>query len=81
MKKVNNTIHLENDEPKDICKLGQGEECCTFLVCYPGGFECIKKEFPMGSLIHERLKQGTMNAKGQGKWPGCPWENNENEDD
>ncbi len=66
-------VLLEGTEPKDICKLGQGEQCCAFLVCSSKGFECIRMSYPANSLIFERLEKGTMNAKGKGEWKNCPW--------
>ena len=69
----NTNILLEGDEPKDICKLGQGKECCAFLVVGIEGFECIRMDYPNNISIFARLDDGTMNAKGQGEWDGCPW--------
>jgi len=67
-------IELENEEPKEICKLGQGESCCAFLVCGSDGFECWRMNYPGNTTIFSRLENGTMNAKGEGFWKGCPWE-------
>jgi len=67
-------IKLSLEEAKDICRIGQGEKCCAFLVMAPGGFECIRMSYPMNGSIFSRLKEGTMNAKGEGGWEGCPWE-------
>lgn len=67
-------IRLTGDEVKEICRLGQGEKCCAFLVAGGNGFECIRMSYPANGHIFERLEKGTMNAKGQGRWEGCPWE-------
>lgn len=67
-------IKLTGDEAKEICKLGQGQDCCAFLVMAPDGCECIRMSYPTNSTIFSRLKNGTMNAKGEGRWKGCPWE-------
>jgi len=61
------------NEPRLTCRLGQGEECCAFLVVGVDGFECIRMD-PMNSIIFSRLEAGTMNAKGHGLWDGCLWE-------
>jgi len=66
-------ILLSGDEAKSICKLGEGEECCAFLVSGARGFECIRMSYPQNSPIFKRLDEGTMNAKGRGEWEGCPW--------
>ena len=68
------TVRLTGDEPKEICRLGQMEACCAFLVCDAGGFECIRMSYPANSTIIDRLEKGTMNAKGTGGWAGCAWE-------
>ena len=65
---------LSGDEAKDICKLGQGEKSCAYLVCGGDGFQCVKDgQYPGFTIIGERLKSGEMVAKGEGGWGnGCP---------
>ena len=72
-------VILEGDEPKTICKLGQGEKCCAYLVCGEDGFECVRMNYPANASIIDRLEKGTMNAKGKGEWKGCAWENKKEE--
>jgi hypothetical protein len=67
-------VRLTAEETKEICKLGQGEKCCAYLVMSTEGFECAKQEPSVGIQIYHRLKQGLMVAKGEGSWEGCPWE-------
>ena len=67
-------VKLSGDEAKSICKIGQGEKCCAFLVVGPGGFECVRMSYPQNGPIFARLEKGTMNAKGLGEWKGCAWE-------
>jgi len=66
-------IRLLPEEAESICRLGQGEKCCAFLVAGGSGFECIRMSYPTNSIIFKRLDDGTMNAKGLGEWKGCPW--------
>ena len=66
-------IKLTNEEAQEICKLRKGEECCAFLVIDPHGFKCIRMSYPLNLSIFTRLEEGTMNAKGRGRWEGCPW--------
>ena len=33
---------LEASYVKETCKIGEGFDCCRFLVCGPKGFECAK---------------------------------------
>jgi hypothetical protein len=65
-------VKLTDTEAKEICNLGKGPECCAFLVMGKG-FVCIRLS-SMNSSIFTRLKEGTMNAKGEGGWKGCAWE-------
>jgi len=67
-------VSMTGEEAKTICKLGQGEKCCAFLVVSSTGFECIRMDYPTNTTIFTRLKDGTMNAKGEGEWEGCYWE-------
>lgn len=67
------TVSMTSDEAKEICNLGQGDKCCAFLVMGTG-FECIRMAYPKNSSIFGRLKDGTMNAKGEGGWDKCAWQ-------
>ena len=66
-------VLMTGDEAKEICKIGQGEKCCAFLVVGGDGFECIRLGNGSGQIF-DRLEKGTMNAKGEGGWKGCAWE-------
>ena len=66
---------MEDEEAKEICRLGQSEKCCAFLVCGIKGFECVRMSADMSMTIFNRLEEGTMNARGEGEWEGCPWKN------
>ena len=72
-------VKLSAEEAKDICRLGQGEKCCAFLVVAPGGFECVRMNASFSGTILSRLEEGTMNAKGRGEWEKCAWEENKRE--
>lgn len=47
---------------REICKLGQGEDCCAFIVMGMDGFECVKGTLTQ-QTIELKLAEGTMNAK------------------
>ncbi len=64
---------MTSEEAKTICHLGQENKCCAFLVADSSGFKCIRMSYPTNSTIFDRLEKGTMNAKGEGGWEGCPW--------
>jgi hypothetical protein len=55
---------MDFEHTKKICKLGQGEECCAYLVCGANGFECAKNYPVFKETIGERVRNGMMNAKG-----------------
>lgn len=61
----NTILYLEGDEVKTICRLGQQEKTCPFLVCGADGFECWLMNYPSNETIYSRIKAGTMNAKGE----------------
>ena len=67
-------VRMTGEEAKEICKMGQGENCCAFLAVDGQGFNCIRLDYPTNSSIFSRLDKGTMNAKGKGGWKGCYWE-------
>jgi len=48
---------------KDVCKIGQGHNCCRYLVMGAQGFECVKHS-AMASLLDQRVQQETITARG-----------------
>jgi hypothetical protein len=65
-------VRMNEQEAKEVCKLGQMSDCCAFLVVSGNKFECVRMN---GSfIIFDRLKKGTINEKGPGGWKGCAWE-------
>ena len=61
-------VKMSGDEAESICKLGQGAECCAFLVCGPKGFECIRMSYPAnGSIFKVKITNTTFQA-GYGDW-------------
>lgn len=56
-----------NDHVKDVCKIGQGNACCRYLVMGGGGFECAKHS-SLRNVLDERVKSKTINAQGD----NCP---------
>ena len=47
----------------NVCKKGQGSATCAFLGFSQDGFMCLKKS-PFDAQIQNRLREGSMNAKG-----------------
>jgi len=78
MKKINEVngswrLKLSEKEAREICKYKQGSECCAFLTKIHNGFQCIRMLEPDNEQVFTRLDAGTVKAKGEGCWPGCPW--------
>ena len=58
------TLFPSDDELKQICRLGEGGNCCPFLVAGKR-FECWRMNYPASGTIWTRIDAGTMNAKGK----------------
>lgn len=52
------------DHVKDVCKIGQGHDCCRYLVVAPGGFECGKLEPPVKYVLDRRVRNEQITARG-----------------
>ena len=65
------TTVIDNRELRELCRIGQGAECCRFLMCGAGGFEC-GKHTEFADILNQRVEIGDMNARGdncEGKKP------------
>ena len=60
---MENTKKVPIDKVKSICKIGQGNECCRYLVCGASGFECVKGT-DTGKFLDSRVAKGTITARG-----------------
>jgi hypothetical protein len=74
------SVLLEDNKPNrvnqhviNVCKLGQGNECCRYLVMGSLGFECAKNT-SMRSTIDNRVDMNAMVAQGN-NCEGQPMEN------
>ena len=54
---------MDIGQAKDICKLGQAEDCCRYLMVGGNGFECAKLT-SLKADIDEKVKAGKFNAQG-----------------
>lgn len=56
---------LQNPLPKshyvDVCKIGQGNDCCRYIVAGAGGIECTKHS-SLKQQIDARAYAGSMVA-------------------
>lgn len=52
---------IPDDTLKNICKIGQGKDCCRYILCDPNGFSC-GKHTALKETINENVNK--MTAKG-----------------
>lgn len=64
---MNSPIVITPERAKNICKMGQGHECCSFLTFGAGGF-CCAKGSSVEPIILKRRNEKTMTAMGD----NCP---------
>ena len=65
-------ILLDKEEAINICKLGQGADCCIWLVVGDKGFECLYFSRAEGrNLEGETLEQRWLAGKTVAKRDGC----------
>jgi hypothetical protein len=57
-------LSIDNKHIKEVCKIGQGKECCRYLLCGPDGFECAKPNIYIRNTIDARVREGTFTAQG-----------------
>ena len=62
--KEDNVISLDKDEVIDLCKPGEGDNTCIWLMVGSGGFECCYYSRPTGLV--SRWNQGLTTAKRNG---------------
>lgn len=58
-----NTNPVTDEHAKDVCKVGQGADCCRYIGMGPKGWSCLKHS-NMKPFLDGRVAAGTMNARG-----------------
>lgn len=51
------------DYLKNVCKIGQGADCCRYIVAGVGGITCAKLT-EMKVVIDRRVEEGRFTAQG-----------------
>lgn len=46
-----------------VCRIGQGHDCCRYLMMGSGGFECAKLTGLKG-MLDRRVEEETITARG-----------------
>lgn len=52
-----------NDQVKNVCKIGQGHDCCRYLMMGGLGFECAKGT-ATAAILDIRVLSESMTARG-----------------
>lgn len=52
-----------SEHVKNVCKIGQGNDCCRYLILGTEGFECAKHT-ELAILLNSRVMAGTIVARG-----------------
>ncbi len=56
-----------NNHIKEVCKIGQGKNCCKYVGCGSKGFECLKLEESIKSIIDKRDNMVAKSDNCEGK--------------
>lgn len=60
-----NETPLSDEQLNLVCKIGQGDNCCSYIACLPPfEFVCAKQMPDIFLAIERRRAEGTMSAKG-----------------
>jgi len=49
---------------KDVCKIGQRELCCRYLLMAPTGWECGKLDSRTKMVLDAKVASGSFTAQG-----------------
>lgn len=55
---------LEWSHVQDVCRIGEGRDCCAYLAMSVDGFQCAKSSKVVVAAIEKRLAEGSMEARG-----------------
>lgn len=67
------TMMLERAYLREICRIGQGADCCRYLIGDDTGLHCAKHAPELASQLDERVRLETIHARGD-NCPGKPFE-------
>lgn len=67
-----NIVPVSREDAINICKLGQGADCCVWLVVGSEGFECMYYDKDAGqNLVGETLRERWHKGLTVAKRDGC----------
>lgn len=56
-------MRIDDNQRTNVCKIGQGKDCCRYLTVGGNGFECEKLS-PLKFILDLRVKMSNMVAQG-----------------
>jgi hypothetical protein len=57
---------ISDEQLKKVCKIGQGKDCCRYILCGGEGFHCAKLDpdlKPIKDNLDQRAASGNMVAQ------------------
>lgn len=61
---VDTKTQISKERATEVCKIGQGAECCRYLFAGPAGLECGKLNKEMKAFADHKVKTGQFSAQG-----------------
>jgi len=55
---------MNKDYIYNVCKIGQGKECCRYLTVDPDGWSCERNDPSMKAIIDKRVSDNQFTACG-----------------
>jgi hypothetical protein len=59
---------MDEELRKNVCKVGQGQECCRYLGMANGDWTCFKLDQGMKTFLDRRVAEEALKARGD----NCP---------
>ena len=56
-------MKIPDEHLREVCKIGQGNECCRYILCGRNGFECGKRD-TLKKFIDDQVLGNEMAAQG-----------------
>ena len=55
---------MDEEKLNEVCKIGQGADCCRYLVVDGDDIDCGKNDPELKAMIDERVEEGKFTARG-----------------
>lgn len=57
-------MKISDQNLKEVCKIGQGKDCCRYVTVGPKGFECAKNTGLLRCILNTKVERNMMVAQG-----------------